>query len=400
MTALNVFAGDDVIVDWTEPTGPIAPTDYDVVISQGAVEVARQDNVVGLTATFAGLGVGNYTVTVTPNYPAGSGVNGTAGVDTVTVALATAGLVFQEIEVARPEGALVLTQRCGVSNVLPAVTNTGQSGAIDVPDAFPGFPFNLVQAPAVGGQGLLPANRPILVDNNNNPVDANGAPVALPGVPDPEFGNYPLPNDDLDDALDAARGNVTQCGLDMGVARLVTEFNSPGALAGEFFAASGRLNEITVLDTRDLDEGWELRIDVEDRFIGQDNGDSFSGDYLGMIPTMTDDSDLVGGEFPNGLSALYDQTVVTGLPGTAGARAERHRPAGRRLCRRRRVRLRCDRHDRQPGARLGCGRRWFGYRHPRCPHDAAHPGVCGCSGLRGNAGDHGRLTIHHIHEDR
>ena len=73
--------------------------------------------------------------------------------------------------------------------------------------------------------------------------------MSLPGVPDPEFPNYPLPNDDLDDGHDVHVGNVTQCGLDMGVAQLVTEFNSPGALAGEFFAASGRLNEVTVLDT-------------------------------------------------------------------------------------------------------------------------------------------------------
>jgi hypothetical protein len=320
VTTLSVFDGDDVIVNWTAPAGPVAPASYDVAILQGATVVASQNAVAALTATFPGLAVGTYTARVTPNYAAGSGVSGQAG--TASFSVNPGALVFQELTVTRPEGALILTQRCGTYNAMPTVS----AGSAEVPNDFPGFPFNLDPAPAVGQYGTAP----ILVDGSNNPID--GDPVA-PGVQtvlDPEFGNYPLPNDDPADGLDVPFGNVTQCGLDMGVAQFVTEFNSPrpglvpaplSPLAGEFFAADGRLNEVTVLDTRDLDTGWKLKADIEDRFTSISNGDSFSGDYLGVIPQMTDDSDVVGGEGPNGSATLYDQTVVTGLPGTVGARA-------------------------------------------------------------------------------
>jgi hypothetical protein len=187
---------------------------------------------------------------------------------------------------------------------------------------------------------------PILVDSNNVPIDGSSTTPGLQTVPDPEFANYPLPNDNPALGSDVPFGNVTQCGLSMGVARFVTEFNSPvpggvdnfvSPLAGEFFAASGRLNEVTVLDTRDVDAGWKLRGDIEDRFTSISNGDSFSGDYLGWIPQLTDDSDLVGGEAPNGVgTTLYDQTVKTGPQvgspeALAGARATAGVPDGRVL---------------------------------------------------------------------
>ena len=93
----------------------------------------------------------------------------------------------------------------------------------------------------------------------------------------------------------------------MGTARFVTS----GNLAGQFFTASGRLNQVTVLDTRDTDTGWIARGDIEDNFTGT-TGDTFSGDYLGWIPQVTDTSDPVGG-------SGYDQLVTPGgaiLPGT------------------------------------------------------------------------------------
>jgi hypothetical protein len=296
VTANDVFENDPITASWTAPGGPVAPTDYTVVLSGGSPAITPvSQTVAGLTTSFATQPVGSYSVTVTPNYPAASGVTGTAGVDTLNVT--PGALIKQELTVTRPKGALILTQRCGVFNDLPAFTAVAN---------FPGYPFTMGPATATANQvGTAPT------------LDAGGA--------DGEFGNYPLPNDDLASGADVPFGNVTTCGLDMGVARFVTESNisvgGSGAqfLTGNFFAASGRLNEVTVLDTRDIDAGWTLRGDIEDRFT-QPNGDSFSGDYLGWQPVMTDDSNIVGGEGPGagGTGALYDQTVLPGstvLPG-------------------------------------------------------------------------------------
>ena len=65
----------------------------------------------------------------------------------------------------------------------------------------------------------------------------------------------------------------------MGTARFVTS----GALAGQFYTATGRLNQVTVLDTRDIDTGWIARGDIDDSFTGT-TGNTFSGDYLGWVP--------------------------------------------------------------------------------------------------------------------
>ena len=224
VTALNVFEGDPITASWTQPAGPVAPVSYDVELLQGATVIESQPGVVGLTTAFAVAPVGSYTVAVTPNYAAGSGVTGQTGSTGVNVT--PGALIRQELTVARPTGALILTQRCGVFGGLPSYGPA---------DQFPGFPFAL---PAVGPE--LPIIGGLL---GTAPIDD------ATGAGDLEFPNYPLPNDDPDDADDVPFGNVTECGLDMGVARFVTQ----GNLAGQFFAASGRLNQVTVLDTRDAD---------------------------------------------------------------------------------------------------------------------------------------------------
>jgi hypothetical protein len=189
------------------------------------------------------------------------------------------------VTVTRPPGALVITQRCGVYNALPAFAAV---------DAFPGFPVDLPPAAASGDRvGTAPVGDPT--------TDVPDLGI----VPDPEFPNYPVPDTPT---------YPTECGVSMGTADLVVD----GNLAGQFYSAHGRLNEVTVVDIRDDDAGWTVRADIEDRFVGP-TGDSFSGDYLGWQPIVTDDSDEVGGEGPNGGGPLYDQTVIAGpavLPGT------------------------------------------------------------------------------------
>ncbi len=270
VTAPDAFEGNAVTVSWTAPASGPAPASYDVAITPGGPSFTA---VAGLSQVVpAGLAIGSYTATVTPNYAAGSGVTGTAGSDGFSVTPNT--LVLQEITVTRPPGALILTQRCGVYGPLDAFTAV---------DAFPGFPRNLALETASADQvGTSPD------------ID-----LVTPGVQvDPEFGNYPEPQPPT---------YPTECGLSMGSARFVTS----GALAGQFYTASGRLNQVTVLDTRDTDTGWIARGDVEDNFTGT-TGNTFSGDYLGWTPQVTDTSDPVGG-------STYDQVVTPGpqvLPGT------------------------------------------------------------------------------------
>jgi len=274
VTALDVFDGDDVIVAWTEPPGSIPPSSYAVEVINSTGGVEDQESTTGLTATFIDLDLGSYTVEVTPIYPAGSGVTGQTGVDGFSVN--PNALIVQEVSVTRPPGALIITQRCGVFNDLDPFTAV---------DAFPGFPNDLAAETAT-------------VDQVGTSPDVD---LATAGVqPDPEFDNYPFPT---------PATYPTECGLDMGTASFVTS----GSLAGQFYAADGRLNEVTVLDTRDNDDGWVARGDIEDVFTG-DTGNTFSGDYLGWEPVVTDDSDPVGG-------SAYDQVVTAGpqvLPGTVG----------------------------------------------------------------------------------
>ncbi len=178
----------------------------------------------------------------------------------------------QEITVDRPLGALVLTQRCGVHNDLPAFSAV---------DAFPGYPSDIPATPGTTDQvGTSP--------------DIDGLTPGLQA--DPEFGNYPNPS---------PATYPTTCGLALGQADLVTT----GALAGQFYAVSGFLQEVSVLDTRDVDSGWTVTGTMSPFAAGTA---TFSGDYLGWTPVMTEDTDA---PFPGG----YDQVVTPGpevLPGS------------------------------------------------------------------------------------
>ena len=180
-------------------------------------------------------------------------------------------VIIQDVTVVRPAGALVLTQRCGVYGALP----------IDL--ASPGF-AELAALPAAGG---LVGTAPTLT---------------VGGGLDPQFANYPSP---------ASPNYSTRCGVDLGTAQYVTS----GTLAGQYYAATGRINQVTVSDTRDTDTGWTVNGTMSN-FTNVGLGDSFSGNYLGWTPVVTDDSDLT--------VAGYNQTAVAGatvLPTTAAGLA-------------------------------------------------------------------------------
>ena len=239
------------------------------------------------TSVPAGLAIGNsYTATVTANYSsAGAAASGTDG-----FAITPNTLVIQKITVTRPQGALVLTQRCGVYGPLLAFTGV---------DSFPGFPVR--PAPAAGVTSATPWTGTLIgpVQSADQVGTSPDADLATAGIqPAPDFAGYPDPNPAV---------YPTECALAMGSARLVTG----GALAGQFYTATGRLNQVTVLDTTDLDKGWTARGAIANTFTGS-TGDSFSGDYLGWEPAVTKTSDpiLVGG---------YDQIVTKGDPVLPGS---------------------------------------------------------------------------------
>jgi hypothetical protein len=156
-------------------------------------------------------------------------------------------LITQTITVRRPAGALVLTQVC---------TNAG---------------------PAV-------------------------APTITPGGgPDPLFGDYPYPQDPT--TGDSIANYPTDCAINMGPAKLITN----GAGAGQFFQATGALNQVTVVDTRDTDPGWTVNGRMG-TFTQAIPGAVISGDELGWTPAKTSDTGPV--TFSDG--STYDQAVTAG----------------------------------------------------------------------------------------
>ena len=254
---------NNVVLSWTAPTG-VAPTGYTVAVSP---TVAGSPFTVssGTTITVAvACNVPGTTFTVTPTHTAPySAVAAT----TASVVSLCDGTVIQDITVVRPAGALVLTQRCGVN------------GALLAEPASPGFPV----LPAVAASS-----------------DPNGTAPTLTvgGAADPQFTNYPTPN---------PVAAVTRCGVNLGTGQLVKS----GPLTGQYYTASGFINQVTVSDTRDTDIGWTVNGTMS-TFSSPAAGSSFSGNYLGWSPVVTSTSGLT--------SAGYDQTVTAGatvLPDTA-----------------------------------------------------------------------------------
>ena len=177
-------------------------------------------------------------------------------------------LIEQEITVTRPQlNALILTQRCGVN------------GALAGEPATPLFPRVI------------------------NPLSASTEQVGSIPAPDTQanFDLYPVPP--------SPGVYPTRCGLPLTNVQLITERNNP--LRGQYFTASGALNQVTVADFRDTDNGWTLTGAMTN--FTASGGKNFSGDYLGWTPATPIVSPPFGG---------YTQTVNKGAdvaPGTGVA---------------------------------------------------------------------------------
>ena len=275
VTALSRTVGiNQVTLTWTNPSDlashPLqVPAGYDVVVTGAGAGTGTFNGNSGIVISGLTAGV-TYTFTVQPKYtlPYSAPVASTTGVANPPT------LLFQDINVTRPVGALVITQRCGVFAARTAEAATA---------TFPAIPGLAASADLIGT------------------APTTGA--AAGGPADGLFGQYPYPVDSngLSNAV-----YPTHCGINLGIGRLVTA----GTYAGDYFAAYGQIHQVTVVDTRDTDPGWTVtgtmsnftKTGVSSGGTPVSGTQSFSGDYLGWSPALTGDS--------GASMAGYNQTVT------------------------------------------------------------------------------------------
>ncbi|MFZ4812463.1 MAG: hypothetical protein ACOYL9_14080, partial [Ilumatobacteraceae bacterium] len=86
----------------------------------------------------------------------------------------------------------------------------------------------------------------------------------------------------------------TRCGIDLGIGRLLTT----GQYAGQYFAASGRINQVSVINTRNDDAlSFNVNVQVSQFVNNQSPTDTFSSNLLGIYPEITFSSGSSGSEW-------------------------------------------------------------------------------------------------------
>jgi hypothetical protein len=226
------------------------------------------------------LDPGTYYFRVQANYDepyigaTSASVTGTANASQVLV---------QDITVIRPLGALVLTQQCGVMGSA-AEYNDPQMGIL------PAIPATANADPDAAGYWVWSAGGIETLPNGSAPTQGVGG-AADPNFTDgkaadvngPAYDGYPYPV-----ATNGSANAVypTNCAINLGTARLIT--NGPNA--GQYFATTGRINQLTVINTQDIDGGWTLNGKMSDFTSTSDPSDTFSGNLLGWNPEVTWDS--------------------------------------------------------------------------------------------------------------
>jgi hypothetical protein len=273
-----------VTLSWNPPAGP-APVSYEVSVAPSIP--GSPFTAAGSPLTVNGLTNGTvYTFSVRAFYGAGN-----FGSSSSVSATPNGTLVTQHIYVSRPQGSLVLTQVCGTGTGFGNTSAAPYSNGVVPPNA----------APVAPGTSPTPGNQSTGV-----------------GTPDPLFSGYPYPQDPNTGL--ALFTYPTDCRVDLGAAKLIT--SGPGA--GQYFKADGKINQVTVVDTRDTDPGWTVN-GQSSSFISGAN--QFSGNDLGWHPVVT--SFTPGFTSPDG---VYAQIVTAGPDSTtpaglATARQLAHAPA-------------------------------------------------------------------------
>ncbi len=219
-------AAGGVNVSWTAPPSTSGLTSYSVTATPNVGSPITVDT--GSTATsylFAGLDNGTpYTFVVKAAYGSPAGPFGLPSNASGGVTPSNKE-VDQLITVERPQGALVLTQACDASNPTPY------------------------------------------------PVDGNGVPNPV----------YPT-----DPAIAAG-----SCSVNLGKATFVSADQAaaagfPAIGEGQFFKASGAMNPVAIVDTRDSDVGWNVNGLLKTNFTS--GSKHFSAHQLGWQPGVTDRS--------------------------------------------------------------------------------------------------------------
>ena len=253
------------------------------------------------TFTQTGAAGDVFWISVTPLFSAPAGQTGAATAAQSGTVLASS-VLDQQITVTRPTGALVLTQVCG------------RYGTLDAESAQLGFPNGIPAAtPLNDGDNPDPqTGQTPYLSQSGLPFSAVGTtpgagstPVAAGAQDQANAAQYPYP-------VNATTGEAnptypTWCGVELGAAKFV----ATGATQygrGQYFAASGRLNQVTVVDTRDADTPFNIAASVSDFTAA--GGKSFSGNQLGWTPRVNRDS----GSFTDALGNTYDQLTQAGTP--------------------------------------------------------------------------------------
>lgn len=338
VTGLSSTPGTESFsVSWTAPTVPAGanPLSYLVAVSGGPAPVASQ-TVTTTSASFTGLTAGTYTVTVTAT---GSGIYGTGTPASVPATANPSTILFQDITVVRPEGALVLTQRCAVNGTAPAYLDTviGQLPVIparpnSTVDAMPVNPVADAFGNADGTTNGTVTRPQIGVGSAPTVITGPQAPGSLPGAwtgtPDGSFNEYPYPVDNTTAVPNALY--PTNCAINLGVARPVTS----GPQAGNYFFATGTINQVTVVNTQNVDAGWTLNGQVTDFVSTTDAGDKFSGNLLAWNPQNTYKSGTSIDGYNMAVTAGAD-TIARPIGNTSGLKAAKQplgtSPAGQSL---------------------------------------------------------------------
>lgn len=281
VTGLSVAASPtdarDAVLTWTNPATP-GQTGATITVNPSVP--GSPFSTVGSETTFTvnDLDPGDYTFTVTPTYGP-LVLNPVASATTGTFTVFDGAVVIQDITVVRPLGALVLTQRCGVYGSAAAYTDD----VFGTLPALPASPANADPDPVTGyAYGGLPTG--------TIPTGENGGAESFDEYPYPVLDATQVPNPSY----------PTHCGIDLGIGTLVTS----GPRAGQYFAADGRIAQLTVVNTQNIDGGWTLNGQMSNFVKTGEPSEFFSGNLLGWDPEVTFDSsaNLDG----------YDMVVNTG----------------------------------------------------------------------------------------
>ncbi len=281
------FEPPRIRVGVTRPTPPVNATllSSSFIIAGNVYGLSPTQTTFDFIRTLSPCTAYRWTLLSSYNLPfSGGGASGTF----VSPCLSS---VVQDLQVVRPQGALVLTQRCGVYGTAPAAVDP-LLGPLPLLEPTPGAVSFPGPPPAVGTAPTLGAG----------------------GPPDPAFSQYPYP---VDAAGVPSPTYPTNCAIDLGTGRLLTA----GPVAGQYFAVTGRIAQLTVVNTRDEASTWAVGGTMSDFVSTTDASDRFSGNLLGWYPMVTWDSppDLDGSDMSvePGLARIpvaSDSTTGLGAP--------------------------------------------------------------------------------------